>query len=683
MPTNRPLRYRQIHLDFHTSEHIPAIGADFDAQTFVSTLKAAHVDSVTIFAKCHHGWSYYPTNVGTPHPALARPDLMGDMVKALAAADIESPIYISVQWDELTAREHPEWRAMSASNRFQHALPSDPSSGKQLSPAWHTICLNHAGFRKYVLDQAREVATNYETQGLFFDIILTPDCVCPECVKRMLAYGRDPENPADRLKNDEEVNEIFRQETSATLFSEFPGLRVFYNCGHIHKQGPQRFKTYSHLELESLPTGGWGYDHFPSSARYAATLGLDFLGQTGKFHTSWGEFGGFKHADALEYECAQMAALGSKCLVGDQLHPSGAINPDTYASIAPAYARIKRLEPFLNQARQLSEVAILSEEHFNPVGSRNSPSDDGAAQMLLELHVPFDVLDRSADFLRYRVIILPDHIPLDVEMTARLTSFVSAGGRIIASWRAGLNAEGAFALDFGIARGNAPIASKPAYVMAGKDLDEAMPKTAFVMYDVAETITAGSAAVLANLHGSYFNRSYQHWSSHQHSPDDPQAAPLGAAVTEHNGLCYIAFPVFRLYHDIGQPLYKYIIRGLLKRLLPEPTLTTDLPSSGRASLTFQQAENRHILHLLYGAPQIRGKTVRGDDGSVRVMEMIEDVPTLGPVSASVRLPKSPRRVYDALSGEDIAWSAGENGAVSVTVPSLRIHRAVVFEAAKP
>ena len=25
---------------------------------------------------------------------------------------------------------------------------------------------------------AREVARNYETQGIFFDIILTPDCVC-------------------------------------------------------------------------------------------------------------------------------------------------------------------------------------------------------------------------------------------------------------------------------------------------------------------------------------------------------------------------------------------------------------------------------------------------------------------------------------------------------------------------
>jgi len=681
MPTNKPLRYRQIHLDFHTSEHIPAIGADFDPAAFVSTLKAAHVDSITIFAKCHHGWSYYPTKVGKPHPQLSRPDLMGDMVKALSAADIESPIYISVQWDELTAREHPEWRAMSATNEFQHSLPGDPSSGKNLSPAWHTICLNHAGYRKYVLDQAREVASNYETQGIFFDIILTPDCVCAACVERMLANGLDPENPADRLKNDEAVNEQFRQEVSEALFAEFPGLRVFYNCGHIHKQGPQRFKTYTHLELESLPTGGWGYDHFPSSARYAATLGFDFLAHTGKFHTSWGEFGGFKHPDALEYECAQMVALGSKCLVGDQLHPNGAINSDTYASVAPAYARIEKLEPYLEQAKQVSEVAILSAEHFHPAGSRNHGSDDGAAQMLLELHVPFDVLDRFADFTKYKVLILPDEIELDTDTAARLKAFVAGGGKIIASWHSGLDATGKFALDFGISRSGEPVAFKPAYVRADPGLDPSMTDTAFVMYETAETITAKNATVLAELYPSYFNRSYRHWSSHQQTPDDPKAQALGAAVTEHNGIAYVAFPVFRLYRAMGQPLYKYIVRGLLDRLLPAPALETSLPSGGRASLTFQQNENRHIVHLLYGAPQVRGKAIPLDDGSSRVMEMIEDIPTLGPVTAAVRLPSTPRRVYDALSGEEVAWAARDDGAIEVTIPSLRIHTALVFEAA--
>lgn len=676
----KPLRFRNIHLDFHTSEHIPAIGADFDAADFVETLKAANVDSITVFAKCHHGWSYYPTKVAYPHPQLARPDLLGEMVKACHAADIEIPIYISVMWDENTARQHPEWRAVSATNRYPHGLVADPSALKQLSPAWHTICLNHKGYRDHVLAQAREVASTYETEGLFFDIIITPDCVCPACVERMLANGLDPENPADRLKNDEAVNEQFRQEISGALFKEFPALRVFYNCGHIHKQGPKRFSTYTHLELESLPTGGWGYDHFPGSARYAATLGLDFMAHTGKFHTSWGEFGGFKHPDALEYECAQMVALGSKCLVGDQLHPNGAINHDTYRSIAPAYERVRRLEPFVAGARQVSEVAILSAEHFHPAGARNHPSDDGAAQMLQELKYPFDVIDSAANFSDYRLLVLPDEIPVGTELAARLRDYVAGGGRIIMSWQSGQGPDGAFALDAGIRRSGEPVAFKPVYMKAAPGLDPAMTETAFVVYDEAETVSANGAQVLGELVPSYFNRTYKHYCSHQHTPDDPAAAPLGAAVTEHKGIAYVAFPIFRLYRAMGQPLYKYVVRGLLGRLLPNPALVTDLTSSGRATLTRQAAERRHVLHLLYGVPQVRGHDVRAFDGSgTRVMEMIEDVPAIGPVIASVKLPRAPSRVYDALSGVDVAWRPAADGRFEVTVPHLRIHTALVFE----
>lgn len=675
--TNKPLRFRQIHLDFHTSEHIPGIGAAFDPDEFVGTLKDAAVNSITIFAKCHHGWSYYPTKIGAPHPQLARPDLMGDMVKALTAADIECPIYISVQWDERNARLHPEWRVMSASNRF-HRAGNDPSTGQQLSAAWHTLCLNHKAYRDELLEQAREVLRNYDTPGIFFDIILTPDCLCAECIRTMQEHGLDPEKPADRLKNDEWVNERFRRDMSAALRAEFPGARIFYNCGHIHKQGPKRFETYSHLELESLPTGGWGYDHFPSSARYAATLGFDFVAHTGKFHTSWGEFGGFKHPDALEFEAAQMVALGSKCLVGDQLHPDGRINPDTYASIAPAYRRIEKLEPYLEHATQVSDIAILAAEYFHPTGGRNSDADDGAAQMLQELKLPFDVIDPSAKLEAYRLIVLPDEIPVDGELAARLDRFVAQGGKLLLTGTSALDADGTFAVDAGIRRSGPPVPFTPSYVRAGQTLDAGITQTPFVVYGMGQAITAEGAEVLAEIVPPYFNRSYAHFSSHQHTPDDPNAAALGAAVTATESVGYIAFPIFTIYRAMGQPLYKYLVRGLIARLLPQPAIITDLPSSGRATLTRQQKPDRHILHLLYGAPQVRGKAVPNGEGGVRVMEMIEDIPTLGPVTTSVRLATAPSRVYDAMTGEGLPFTYAD-GRAQVTIPGLRIHSAVVFE----
>jgi hypothetical protein len=675
----KPLRYRQIHLDFHTSEHIPGVGEHFDAADFVATLKQANVNAVTVFAKCHHGWSYYPTKIGRVHPNLTRPDLLGDMIKALKDADIESPVYITVQWDEQTAREHPEWRVFSAANRFIHELGADASSGKQLSPAWHTLCLNHAPLRRLILDQAREVMSRYDIPGLFFDIVMANDCVCTACLDRMLANGLDPESASDRHTNDEAVLAQFRHETSAALLGEFPDLRVFYNAGHISKDGPARYKDYTHLELESLPTGGWGYNHLPASARYAATLGLEYLSHTGKFHAGWGEFGGFKHSDALEYECAQMAALGSRCLVGDALHPSGAIDHYAYERIAPAYARIAKLEPFLEGARQVSEIAILSAEHMNPGTGRTHPSDDGAVQMLLELHRPFDVIDRSARFEDYRLIILPDEIRVDDALAQRLESYLAAGGKLVASWRSGRNERGGFSLDFGLAVEAESTGFWPSYAVMNKDLGGCIPASPVVFYDDALQVRAVGAEVLGEIRPPYFNRTYRHFSSHLHAPDDIGAEPLGVAASIQHGTAYVAYPVFRLYRAVGQPIYRYIVNALIERLMPDAAVSTDLPSAGRLSLTYQPDKKRHVLHLLYGAPQLRGQAMPSDGGRTRPMEIIEDIPAIGPISARVRLPQKPARLYDALSGESLDWTSTADGAVHVTLPRMRIHAALVFE----
>ena len=122
------LRYRQVHLDFHTSEHIPDVGLHFDGEQFAGELKKAHVNSVTVFARGHHGWCYYPTKIGKPHPNLGRPDLLGEMVAACRKNDINVPIYLTVQWDERMAREHPEWRVMNAANRSSRPNSQDPSA---------------------------------------------------------------------------------------------------------------------------------------------------------------------------------------------------------------------------------------------------------------------------------------------------------------------------------------------------------------------------------------------------------------------------------------------------------------------------------------------------------------------------------------------------------------------------
>ncbi|UXN73259.1 hypothetical protein N8D56_20325 [Devosia sp. A8/3-2] len=48
------------------------------------------------------------------------------------------------------------------------------------------------------------------------------------------------------------------------------------------------------------------------------------------------------------------------------------------------------------------------------------------------------------------------------------------------------------------------------------------------------------------------------------------------------------------------------------------------------------------------------------------MEMIEDIPAIGPVSATVRLPSRPTRAYEAVSGRDLDLQDLGDGTYGVT-----------------
>ena len=664
---------------------MPDVGAAFDPDQFVAALKLGNVDSVTVFARGHHGWCYYPTKVGMPHPNLARPDLLGDMVRACRANDINIPVYLTVQWDERIAREHPEWRVMGAENRSARTSDGDLSAMNQLTAMWHPLCLNNPEYIDYLTRMTLEVMDLYQPDGLFMDILLSWDCVCPKCLASMASEGLDPENAADRRKNDRNILMSYYKTLTEAVWKKDPDMRIFHNSGHIFKGERDRYKYFSHLEVESLPTGGWGYDHFPLSARYINTLGMEYLGQTGKFHTSWGEFGGYKRPVALEYECAAMVAASARCSIGDQLHPSGRMDEATYATIGPAYRRVEKLEPFALGATPVSEIALVSAAaHAAQTGrgeiSRHDESDDGAARMLLELHEMFDVIDLDADFSHYRLLVLPDKITLSGALRERIGRYLSGGGKLILSGASGmLPDESAFAI--GLDADYAGVMSDfcPDYIEAGEGLDPELPRAPFVVYERAHAVKAhGKSTALAGTRTPYFNRSWDHFCSHQHTPYRMEPNAAYDAVVAREGIVYFAHPIFQAYYKIGQPLLKYLFRGALEWLLPDRMVRVRMPSSGRMSFMEQKKEGRLLLHLLYAQPQLRGSNAPHASGEHRQIEIIEDVVPISDVECTLRLTAKPAKLYSAYSGEAIPFSHS-GGVLKFTVGRLYIHELVVIE----
>ena len=653
------MRFRQVHLDFHTSEHIEDIGKKFDKKQFQTALKKGHINSITLFSKCHHGWAYHPSKANEIHPHLDF-DLLGAQIQAAHEIGVKTPIYLSAGLDEKMAHRHPEWLVRN--------LDESTTWAKDFTePGYHKMCMS-SPYLDYLVKQIEEVCKNYDADGIFLDIAGVQPCYCQNCIAEREELGLNPYDENDVLKHAETVYKRYAEKTRAAVDKYKPNLPLFHNGGHI-RQGRRDLVNYNtHLELESLPTGGWGYDHFPFSARYCQGLGVDYLGMTGKFHGSWGEFGGFKHPNALRFEVALAAANGAKCSVGDQLSPSSEMDMVTYDLIGSAYSELEEKEEWLDNVESVADIAIISPEAY--VGDLSTgqmtkvdDSGSGVCRIMLEGKYLFDVIDFESDLSKYKVIILPDVIRADIDFAKRLREFCDCGGKVLATGKSALyENSNEFCLNLG-AEWIKENPYKPDYFRPLEKIKD-MGDTGYIMYGNGEKIRC-IGNELGIRENPYFNRTRAHFCSHQHTPNSCEYG--GTGMTEGKDGIYIAWNIFADYAQSGELHLKQMAIFALDRLLDTAkTLKTNLPAQG--IVTLMKQNDRLICHLLYASPVKRGNGI----------EVIEDIVPIYNVELAIKTDKKINKVYLAPQKEDIDFTY-ENGYISVKLDKIECHQMVVFE----
>ena len=672
------MNYRQVHLDFHTSEKISEIGELFDKEQFQAALKAGHVDSVTLFSKCHHGWAYHPSIVNDMHPEL-KFDLLGAQIEAAHEIGVKTPVYLSAGHDEKYAVVHRDHLVCSKE-------VADAGGPDCANPGYQLICMN-TPYLDILLAQIKEVCENYDADGIFLDIMGVRPCCCKQCQATLLAEGKDPMNPEDVLDLAERVYANYTRKVRETIDSIKPGLPVFHNGGHIRRGRRDIAYANTHLELESLPTGGWGYDHFPVSASYARALGMEFLGMTGKFHFCWGEFGGFKHPNALRYEAALSMANGAKCSVGDQLHPSGQMDMATYQLIGTAYKELEEKERYVKDAKNVTDIAVLGveaiENYYSAALKRSSKdaesSDAGCARILLEGKYLFDYVDTQSDLTGYKLLILPDKVVLDESLGSKIQAFIKKGGKVLATGTSATDKNGTFLFDFGCKwlgeNGYRPDYVRPDFEMEG------LLGAAYVMYAQGYRVAVDDAiAVHGSRENPYFNRTREHFCSHRHTPNDPVTGEP-ASVEGKDGI-YIGWNIFEEYADQGCLIAKRIVCAMIDRLLTEPSVKTNLPAQGVITLMKKYVAtgdgaseavgeetagvDSMIVHILYASPVKRGKGV----------EVIEDLLPVYDTQVWIKCDRPVRRVYLAPQEQDIPYET-ENGYIKVNVDHFTCHQMII------
>ncbi|WP_261301657.1 alpha-L-fucosidase [Paenibacillus andongensis] len=679
------LNFRQVHLDFHTSPLIEGVGRDFNAEEFVDTLEKARVNSVTCFARCHHGMIYYDSKINPEriHPHLVNKNLLKEQIEACHKRGIRVPIYITVQWDYYTAQEHPEWLSVNEDGSIIGS-PEDIVQ-KPFEPGfYHTLCVN-SPYRDFLKAHTKEVLeTFHPVDGLFFDIVFPVGCACRHCRQGMVEKGLKPHNDMDRSIYSQMTIDEFQIDMTNFVRQYSEDCSIFYNKGHIGTAHRSVTEAFTHFELESLPSGLWGYLHFPITMRYGRNLGLDCLAQTGKFHTMWGDFHSFKNMAALEFECFNMLALNAKCLIGDQLDPNGKLSEPVYQLIGGVYSEIEKKEPWCKAAKPVTEIGVFTSEEYEKRFNRDlTPSLRGVTRMLQEGAHQFDIIDTKSDLSLYRLLLLPDEIPVSEEFAVKLDNYIRNGGAVIASFESGLDAaksnfnlkelgvrlkeEATRDLDGNLVRGeNYPVFNYADYIIPKGDIGKGLPETEHVMYMKGLEVEAlAGSEVLADVILSCFDRTYEHFCSHRQTPSSGKTGYQG--IVRNGKVIYFAHPIFKQYHQNAPRWCKQLFLNAVEMLIPDPVLKHNGPSTMLTAVNEQVKEKRLIVHLLHYIPERRAVD----------LDIIEDVIPLYNISLILKPGKEVDSVICVPQGKEIEFRLHEGG-IAFTVPEVQGHQMIAL-----
>lgn len=666
-----PMPTRQVHLDFHTSEHIPGIGEKFDKKQWQAALKVGRINSINIFAKGHHGWSYYPTKAGEVHPNLEF-DLLGAQMEACHEIGVKCPIYFTIGWSANDADNHPEWLMRNKDGSYATTAGYDlTAQANDIRPlySWKCLCPAVSGpYHQQILQQVEEICQNYDVDGFWFDIYhIKEQCYCQHCLARIKSEGVD--------LNDEEavsksMNLAFKghmKELRSLVGKYHTDATVYFNATtrledkQIFKQ--RLYDMNTHQDLEDLPTTWGGYDKLPLDAKYHLGQGVPVTGMSGKFHKAWGEFGGFKHPDAIKYEAAAMISYGASCNFGDQLHPSGEMDMETYRNIGEAYRYVEKIEEYGPGGKPVSNLGIWL--------TLNNAADHGVVNMLLEMHYDF-VVANTQNLNNLELLIIPSQPCLDDKEAQQINEWVKKGGKLIVLGAGGMNpGRTNFLVEFGVEF----IEESPYdfdYTVIKKDeISANLVSTPFLNYESGLRIKPVNAEVLASIREPYFNRTYSHYSSHRETPYKLENSEYPAIVRYNNSILF-SHDIDQLYYIHGVRLHRELFKNAIDLLYKKPLLKVEnLPSAGRVSLLKQEQKNRNVVHLLY-APALK----RGE------VQVIEDFVPLSNVKIHLDIPyETIDKVYQIPEIKELKFVKAQQG-INIDIPDFKMHTGIVIQQTK-
>jgi hypothetical protein len=443
-------RYRRCCIDMHITADDPAFMTEFDAETYADMVALSQAQSIVLYSHSHAGLCFFPTKVGKMHPNLQGRDILREAIDACHARDISAAVYFSLVYDTYAYRANPDWRII---------LVDGTGAGDHAR--YGVCCPNSEGYRAYVRGLVEELCTNYEFEGIRFDMTFWPTiCYCPHCRARFakevggelpeVVNWEDPTWAAFQHKREEWLVE-FAAMATATVHKFKPGASVEHQAStypHNWRFGVTVPLSYQNTFLQ----GDFYGDAMQGSVARKLFYNLT-ANRPGAFETSIGvtlnNYTALKSQDLLNCKAHAALADASAFLFIDSIEPTGKLNPAVYERMGRVFSQSKRYEPYLGGELCQDVGIFLSTESKCDFADNGKRVDDphlsnriphvegvlGVARALIDEHLPFGVITKKslADLAQHKLVVLPNVLRMDEEEAAAVREYVRNGGCLYAS----------------------------------------------------------------------------------------------------------------------------------------------------------------------------------------------------------------------------------------------------------
>lgn len=677
--------YRRNVVDMHIPDWSKEFLSKFDPWSYVRLLKLSQAQSAVVYLHSHAGLCYYPTKVGKMHEGLNGRNIFKEVLDECHRNDIAVVAYFSLIYDCWAYDNHPDWRIIRP-------------DGKEaaIDNRYGVCCPNAPGYRKYVAACIREICSNYDIEGIRFDMTFWPQvCYCPNCQRRFeeevggeiprIIDWTDPKWVSFQRKREEWLCEFAALATS-TVKQCNPEVSVEHQSSTYPSNW--RFGVSHELAEENDFLQGDFYGDalqgsFVRKLFYNLTKNRPYGFET-SFNVSLRNHTAKKSKDLLANKVYACLGDGGAFVFIDAIDPVGTLNESVYRRMNGVFDEAKKYEQFIG-GKMCQDIAIyLSTESkcdFADNGkaitagslSHRIPHVDGCVNVcktLIDNHIPFGVITKRnlADLSRHKVIVLPNVLMMDQEEIEAFRDYVVSGGSLYASKYTSLVTKAGLKMDdfllgdvFGVS-----------YLGQTKESFTYMAPTGdgnlFPDYSWEYPLgipgpqlkleAAPSTKVLAQVVLPYTDPSDPKKFASIHSNPPGRYTDYPAIVFNKYGSGKVIYAAADLEN---YDTHRDSFMKLIDMLLPEPpTFQVDAPKSVEATMFHQQAEGRSILNLVNFQKELPNIPIDG----IRVRVRMD-----GPV---------PKRVVVLPERKEVdCWREG--GYLEFTAPRLETYLMLAIE----